>query len=72
VALLPWLDYPRGRRRDRRIVVDPLDTSSLMLGYVLLHVIDVRCCAEPAVDLLYSRGVVVSCLLLNTICENKK
>jgi hypothetical protein len=52
--------------------VDPLDTSSLMLGSVLIHVIDVRCCAEPAVDLLYSRGVVVSCLLLNTICENKK
>jgi hypothetical protein len=28
--------------------------------------------SRPAVDLLYSHGVVVSCLLLNTICENKK
>jgi hypothetical protein len=38
----------------RCVVVDLLDACSLVLGYVLPHDVDVRCCAEPAVGLLYS------------------
>jgi hypothetical protein len=68
-----WLRWSAGRgrpgdhRRGHCVIVDSLDVYSLVLGSVLLRVIDVRCCANPAVGLLILCGLYHLCFLLNTI-----